>query len=111
MRLPRFQPLAGALVLAGLLVACSGGPDPAKSLAAVQKHRVNTLGQIPALFALQWRLPDYDSYDLSSLEFALYGGQQVTRQFLDRLSQMAPRFGTGLGLTECGGFCRIFSTT
>jgi acyl-CoA synthetase (AMP-forming)/AMP-acid ligase II len=79
--------------------------DPAKSLAAIQKHKVNVLGQIPALFALEWRLPDYDSYDLSTLDFALYGGQQVSRQFLDRLSQMAPRFGTGLGLTECGGFC------
>jgi acyl-CoA synthetase (AMP-forming)/AMP-acid ligase II len=79
--------------------------DPAKSLAAVQKHKVNVLGQIPALFNLEWRLPDYDAYDLSTLDFALYGGQQVSRQFLDRLSQMAPRFGTGLGLTECGGFC------
>lgn len=79
--------------------------DPARSLAAVQKYAVNVLGQIPALFALQWRLPDYATYDLSTLDFALYGGQQVTRQFLDALSRMAPRFGTGLGLTECGGFC------
>lgn len=79
--------------------------DPAKSLAAIEKYRVNVLGQIPALFALQWRLPNYGEYDLSSLDFALYGGQQVTRQFLDTLSRMAPRFGTGLGLTESGGFC------
>ena len=59
--------------------------DPVKSLAAVEKYKANVLGQIPALFTLEWRLPDYDEYDLSSLEFALYGGQQVTRQFLDRL--------------------------
>lgn len=85
--------------------------DPAKSLAAVQQYGVNTLGQIPALFALQWRLPNYAEYDLSSLKFALYGGQQVTRQFLDRLAQMAPGFGTGLGLTECGGFCTYSTLT
>lgn len=85
--------------------------DPAKSLAAVQKYKVNVLGQIPALFALEWRLPDYDQYDLSTIEFALYGGQQVTRQFLDRLSQMAPNFGTGLGLTETGGFCTYSTLT
>ncbi len=85
--------------------------DPAKSLAAVQKYKANVLGQIPALFALEWRLPNYDEYDLSSLDFALYGGQQVTRQFLERLSQMAPRFGTGLGLTECGGFCTYSTLT
>ena len=85
--------------------------DPAKSLAAVEKYHANVLGQIPALFNLEWRLPNYDGYDLSSLKFALYGGQQVTRQFLDRLAQMAPQFGTGLGLTECGGFCTYSTLT
>ncbi len=79
--------------------------DAELSLKAIQEHRVNCFGQIPALFNLQWRLPNYDSYDLSSLKFALYGGQQVTRAFLEKLSTMAPGFGTGLGLTETAGFC------
>ena len=78
--------------------------DPAKSLQAIQDYRVTAMGQIPALFNLEWRLPNYDQYDLSSLEFALYGGQQVPRSFLERLKAMAPKFGTGLGLTETGGF-------
>jgi acyl-CoA synthetase (AMP-forming)/AMP-acid ligase II len=78
--------------------------DPAKSLQAIQDYRINAFGQIPALFALQWRLPDYDRYDLASLRFALYGGQQVSRQFLEKLATMAPGFGTGLGLTETAGF-------
>ncbi len=79
--------------------------DPAKSLAAIQKYEIDAFGQIPALFNLEWRLPDYDSYDLSSLKFALYGGQAVTRVFLEKLSTMAEGFGTGLGLTETAGFC------
>ncbi len=79
--------------------------DPAKSLQAIEDHKVTVFGQIPALFNLEWRLPDYDRYDLSSLKFAIYGGQQVSRQFLERLSRMAPGFGTGLGLTETAGFC------
>ncbi len=78
---------------------------PDQSLDAIQKYKVTVLGQIPALFAMEWRLPNYKEYDLSSLRFALYGGQAVTRQFLEQLSTMAPRFGTGLGLTETGGFC------
>ena len=78
--------------------------DAEKSLKAIQDYRVNSFGQIPALFAMQWRLPNYKDYDLSSLEFALYGGQQVSREFLVQLSQMAPKFGTGLGLTETAGF-------
>ena len=78
---------------------------PDESLDAIQKYKITAFGQIPALFAMQWRLPNYIEYDLSSLKFALYGGQAVTRQFLEQLSTMAPKFGTGLGLTEIGGFC------
>lgn len=79
--------------------------DPRLSLEAVQKHRVTVLGQIPALFNMEWRLPDYGKYDLSSLRFAIYGGQAVPREFLVRMKEMAPRIGTGLGLTETAGFC------
>ena len=84
---------------------------PQDSLDAIQKYRVTLLGQIPALFALEWRLPNYGDYDLTSLRFALYGGQTVTREFLAQLSEMAPRFGSGLGLTEMGGFCTYTSLT
>jgi acyl-CoA synthetase (AMP-forming)/AMP-acid ligase II len=78
--------------------------DAEKSLKAIQDYKVDSFGQIPALFAMQWRLPNYQDYDLSSLRFALYGGQQVSREFLVQLSRMAPKFGTGLGLTETAGF-------
>ncbi len=78
--------------------------DAEKTLAAIDKHRVECFGQIPAMFAMQWRLPNYAKYDLSSLRFALYGGQSVTRQFLEQLATMAPQCGTGLGLSEMAGF-------
>ena len=78
--------------------------DPEKSLKTIQDYKVDSFGQIPALFAMEWRLPNYDEFDLSSLEFALYGGQQVPREFLEKLSTMAPKFGTGLGLSETAGF-------
>ncbi len=78
--------------------------DAEKTLDAVQKHKVTVLGQIPALFAMQWRLPNYSDYDISSLRFAIYGGQAVTRPFLEKLSTMAPEMGSGFGLTESAGF-------
>jgi acyl-CoA synthetase (AMP-forming)/AMP-acid ligase II len=73
------------------------------SLENVQKYKVTLFGQIPAMFNLEWRLPNYNTYNISSLKFALYGGQAVSRQFLEKLSMMAPKFGTGLGLTELSG--------
>ncbi len=79
--------------------------DPRLSLEAIQKHRVTVIGQIPALFNMEWRLADYSQYDLKSLRFAIYGGQAVPREFLVKMKAMAPRIGTGLGLTETAGFC------
>jgi acyl-CoA synthetase (AMP-forming)/AMP-acid ligase II len=79
--------------------------DPKLSLEAIQQHKATVCGQIPALFNMEWRLPDYGKYDLSSLRFAIYGGQAVPREFLVKMKAMAPRIGTGLGLTETAGFC------
>jgi acyl-CoA synthetase (AMP-forming)/AMP-acid ligase II len=79
--------------------------DAEKSLEAIARHRVTVVGQIPALFNLEWNHRRYADFDLSSLRAAIYGGQGVPRAFLDRLRAMAPAIGTGLGLTETSGFC------
>lgn len=79
--------------------------DAGRSLRAISQHRVEILGQIPAMFNLEWMLKDYDRHDLSSLKFAAYGGNAVSGPFLDQLAAMAPMIGTGLGLTEAAGFC------
>ncbi len=76
-----------------------------KTLQAIEEYKVTMLGQIPSLFMMEWYLPMYKEVDLSSLRFALYGGQAVSRRFLEKMSSMAPNFGSGLGLTELSGFC------
>jgi acyl-CoA synthetase (AMP-forming)/AMP-acid ligase II len=79
--------------------------DAEKSLEAIARHRVTALGQIPALFNLEWNHRRYAEFDLSSVRLAIYGGQGPSRDFLERLGRMAPEIGTGLGLTETSGFC------
>ncbi|HUO60013.1 MAG TPA: class I adenylate-forming enzyme family protein [Candidatus Acidoferrales bacterium] len=79
--------------------------EPTKTLQAISDSKVTALGQIPAMFQFEWRLKDYDTFDLSSLELAVYGGQSVTPAFIDKMATMAPEVGTGLGLTETAGFC------
>jgi fatty-acyl-CoA synthase len=79
--------------------------DPLRSVRAVADYGVTALGQIPAMFEFEWRLKEFDSFDFSSLEFAAYGGQQVSPLFLEKMAKMAPNVGTGLGLTEAAGFC------
>jgi len=85
--------------------------DAARSMRAIARHRVEILGQIPAMFNLEWMLKDYDRHDLSSLRFAAYGGHGVSRPFVDQLAAMAPIIGTGLGLTETAGFCTYIQAT
>jgi len=93
----------GTVVLLGVF-------DATRSLRAIAQHRVELLGQIPAMFNLEWMLKDYDRHDLSSLKFVAYGGHTVSLPFVDRLSTMAPVIGTGLGLTETAGFCTYVQT-
>ena len=74
------------------------------TLDAIQKHRVTLLGQIPTQYRMLWNHPNYAQYDLSSLEYVIYAGSAADLPFLQRLSTMAPHFGTGLGMTESAGF-------
>ncbi len=78
--------------------------DPKLTLEAIEQHRVGIFGQIPTQFRIEWALPEYKDFDLSSLEYAIYGGSAVDTVFLRQLSQMAPNFGTGIGMTETAGF-------
>jgi acyl-CoA synthetase (AMP-forming)/AMP-acid ligase II len=56
------------------------------------------------MFAMQWRLPDYDQYDLSSIEMVCYGGQAATIPMIEKMYTMGPQVTSGLGLTEASGF-------
>ncbi len=75
-----------------------------ESLKAIEQHKVTLLGQIPTQYRMMWAEPDYDEYDLTSLKFAIYGGSMVDVKFLKKLATMAPKFGTGMGMTETAGF-------
>lgn len=95
----------GTILFAGGTAVILNIFDAQKSLEAIESHHVTFMGQIPALFNMEWTLSTYGNYDLSSLNFAVYGGQGVSRDFLEKLATMAHHVGTGLGLTELGGFC------
>ncbi len=78
--------------------------DTRATLEAIERHKVKVIGQIPTMFRMLWNFPEYKTYDLSSLEFVAYAGAAVDTTFLTKLSTMAPKFGTGIGMTENAGF-------
>jgi acyl-CoA synthetase (AMP-forming)/AMP-acid ligase II len=85
--------------------------DAVKSLEAMERLGVTLIGQIPAMFQLEWRTADYGRRNLARLQTAVYGGQAVPRPFLEEMLKMAPRIATGLGLTETSGFCTYTALT
>ncbi len=85
--------------------------DAVKSLEAIERLGVTLIGQIPAMFQLEWRTADYARRNLASLQTAVYGGQAVAKPFLDGMLKMAPQIATGLGLTETSGFCTYTALT
>jgi len=78
--------------------------DAEQTLQAIDKYDVEVFGQIPAMFNMQWRLPNISEYRLKSIQHALFGGQQVPREFVELLLNHYPLVGTGLGLSEMAGF-------
>ena len=81
--------------------------DASDSLDCIQKYRVTMLGQIPAMFRAQWRVKNYDDYDLSSLRITVYGGHAVPREFIEKMQSMTPDITSGFALTELAGFCTL----
>ena len=78
--------------------------DAEKTLRAIEAENVDCFGQIPAMFNMQFRLPDFADYDLTSVKRTLYAGQTVSDEFIRQMFRVFPAIGTGLGLSEMAGF-------
>lgn len=78
--------------------------SPIGALSCIERFRPTWWGGVPTQFRMIWAMPEYSQYDISSLRFVLYGGSAVDVPFLEKMSQMAPTFGTSLGMTECAGY-------
>lgn len=94
----------GACFTAGGCFVTMSVFDPEKTLQFIDKYKPTRVAFIPTQFRMLWALPDFDKYDLSSARSVGYGGSAVDKPFLERMSKMAPTFGTGYGMTECGGY-------
>ncbi len=63
--------------------------DPAATLTAVQQERCTSLYGVPTMFIAELNLPDFDSYDLSSLRTGIMAGStcpvEVMKRVVDRM--------------------------
>ena len=100
--------LGFAGVLAGGFIVCMDRFDPAESLKMTQNERLTVLGQVPAMFLLQFRDPQFGQTDLSSIRQFVWAGAAAPRIMVQVLSQICAKTGavmiTGYGSTEVSGF-------
>jgi acyl-CoA synthetase (AMP-forming)/AMP-acid ligase II len=96
--------IAFAGIYGGLTLVLMDRFDPVATMATVAKEKITLLGQVPAMFLLEFKLPDYDSYDLSSIRNYLWAGSAAPEGMVKRLAATGATLITGYGQTENAGF-------
>ncbi|ADB50667.1 class I adenylate-forming enzyme family protein [Conexibacter woesei] len=77
--------------------------DAAGALRTVERERLTHLYCIPTQLLAAVRTPEWESCDLSSLEWILWGGAAAPLRLLETLAATGARLGTSYSLTESTG--------
>jgi len=97
----------GAIMGGGCLVLMDRF-DPAATLAVIPKEKISALGQIPAMFLMEFKEPAFAQTALTSLRSYLWAGAAAPRIMIDVLGRICGLTGafmlTGYGSTETCGF-------
>lgn len=81
---------------------------PVESLKMVERERITLIGQVPVMFLLQMKQPQFRETDFSSVEQFVWAGAAAPKIMVDVLSGICQKTGasliTGYGSTEVCGF-------
>lgn len=77
---------------------------PAETLRLIQDHKVTFLGQVPTMYSMQFALPNFDEYDLSSLRVIGSSGAPAQAVLIEQIkARMCDNTRNALGMTEACG--------
>lgn len=99
-------------IIAGLITGASGVYvdkfDPAQTLEIMEKERINSLGQVPVMFLMEFKDPTFFERDFSQVTHFVWSGAAAPKIMIDVLSNISKKTGammfTGYGSTEVCGF-------
>jgi acyl-CoA synthetase (AMP-forming)/AMP-acid ligase II len=95
-------------VMGGACLVLMDRFDPAATLAVIPREKISALGQIPAMFLMEFKEPAFGQTDLSSLKSFLWAGAAAPKIMIDVLGKVCGQTGafmlTGYGSTETCGF-------
>lgn len=99
--------IAGLMLGATQVMALTFSPQLLLDL--VQQHRITHFFGAPVAYLLTMKHPEFPSYDLSSIEFWMYGGAPLSKEMATLIEQAygRDRLACVYGLTEAGptGMC------
>lgn len=97
----------GAIMAGGTMVLMDRF-DPAESLEVISREKITALGQIPAMFLLQFRAPNFSPEKLATVRQFIWAGSAAPSIMVQGLAGIAKATGatliTGYGSTEVCGF-------
>ena len=67
------------------MVIPAPGFDPAATLRATQEEKVTSLYGVPTMFIAEWNLPDFASYDLSTVRTGIMAGSPCPAELMKKL--------------------------
>jgi acyl-CoA synthetase (AMP-forming)/AMP-acid ligase II len=79
------QSLSQMAQVGSTLVIVSTPPTPEKILEAIDRHKVTGLAMVPTMWRRLLAHPDFDKYDVSSLEFAMGASDGMPLELLEEL--------------------------
>ncbi|WP_431809282.1 class I adenylate-forming enzyme family protein [Brevibacillus agri] len=94
--------ISGLMVGATQVMALTFSPELLLSL--VQKHRITHFFGAPVAYLLTMKHPEFAKYDLSSIEYWMYGGAPLSKEMATQMEQAYGRdkLACVYGLTEAG---------
>jgi len=107
--------LGYALIYVGACSVMMDSFHPVESLKIIPKEKITLLGQMPVMFLLQMKQPEFAETDFSSVEQYLWAGAAAPKLMVDILKPIADKHGatlvTGYGSTEVAGFVTYTKVT
>ena len=90
------------MILSGITMVVFPRFDPQEYIEAVGKYKATMLGGAPQLYIPLVNLPNFDSYDLSSIKLASSGAAPLALPVLEKmLNKFSGMVCEAYGLTEC----------
>lgn len=97
----------GAIMSGGCIV-CMDKFDPLETLKVVEKEKITHIGQVPVMFLLEFKQPEFWNLDFSSVRAFVWAGAAAPKIMIDLLAPLCQKTGamllTGYGSTEVCGF-------